>query len=141
MRGQLLISPVICILIILILFAGGVYLGSNVVKDYRSDVLARECDVLDQALALYAKSHMEIQEDSISYDADTSKLTYTKAKSYPATLKDLGVVRDEQAYFTKEIDLSKFDYTVSTDADGKTTYKLGVHMPNGYYYTSPYSGK
>lgn len=141
LSGFALISTTIAIVTVIIVFSGGVYLGSKVVRDYRTEVVMRECDVLDDALHQYAMSHTSIQSDSVKYD-EKNGVQFTPDRIYPETLKELGVVRDEQAYFAKNIDLTKFDYKVTTDATTKLhTYTLAVHMPNGFYYTSPMSGK
>jgi len=141
LEGFALLNTTIAIAVIIIVFAGGVLLGSKVVRDYRTEVVMRECNVLDDALHQYAVSHTSIQAGSVKYDS-TNGVQFTPDRVYPATLKELGVVRDEQAYFAKNIDLTKFDYKVSTDPTTKLhTYTLAVHMPNGFYYTSPLSGK
>lgn len=142
LRGFTLITTIISILALLIMFVGGVYLGSKVVRDYRTEAIMRECSVIDAALRTYSLSHVGIQKDTVTYVPYSTNVPYTGDRSYPASLHDLGVVRDEQAYFAKDIDLSKFDYSVGKDPDtGLTVYTLGVHLPNGYYYTSPQSGK
>lgn len=141
LRGFALLSTMAAITAVIILFSGGVYLGSKVIRDYRTDVMVRECDVLDHALQQYAMSHTSIQEGSETYTEEKG-VQFQPDRVFPATLKELGVVRDEQAYFAKTIDLTQFDYSVTTDPTTKQhTYTLSVHMPNGFYYTSPMSGK
>ena len=141
LAGFALLNTILAILVIIIVFSGGVLLGSKVVRDYKTEVVMRECNVIDDALHQYAISHTSIQDGSVKYDT-TNGVQFTPDRIYPESLKDLGVVRDEQAYFAKDIDLTKFDYKVTTDPDTKLhTYTLAVHMPNGFYYTSPLSGK
>ena len=142
LRGVGLISTVVACLMLLIVMGSGFFLGSKVVRDYKTQAVMRECDVIDSALARYSLSHVHIQDDTVGYTGTTTVINYTKDRSYPASLEDLGVLRDEQGYFSEIIDLSKFDYSVSVDAHTQvTTYTLGVYLPNGYYYTSPLSGK
>ena len=127
---------------LLIIMGSGFLLGSKLVRDYKTQVIMRGCDVIDSALSRYSRSHVHIQDDTVSYSGTTTVINYTKDRSYPASLADLGVLRDEQGYFSDIIDLSKFDYSVSVDAHTNlTTYTLGVELPNGYYYTSPLSGQ
>jgi len=141
LHGFVLLNTVLAIVTIIIVFSGGVFLGSKVVRDYKTEVVMRECNVLDDALHQYAMSHTSIQSGSVKYDS-TNGVQFTPDRVYPESLTELGVVRDEQAYFAKNIDLTKFDYSVTTNPDTKLhTYTLAVHMPNGFYYTSPLSGK
>ena len=142
LQGVGIISTVATCLMLLIIMGSGFLLGSKLVRDYKTQVIMRECDVIDSALSRYSLSHVHIQDDTVSYSGTTTVINYTKDRSYPASLADLGVLRDEQGYFSDIIDLSKFDYSVSVDAHTNlTTYTLGVELPNGYYYTSPLSGQ
>ena len=142
LQGVGIISTVATCLMLLIIMGSGFLLGSKLVRDYKTQVIMRECDVIDSALSRYSLSHVHIQDDTVNYSGTTTVINYTKDRSYPASLEDLGVLRDEQGYFSDIIDLSKFDYSVSVDAHTNlTTYTLGVELPNGYYYTSPLSGQ
>ena len=93
---------------------------------------------------MYAKSHRVVGPAQVEIRSDregSDYLFYKSGARYPKNLAELGTVRDEQGYFAEEIDLSKFTYTTAKDSNGNMTYTLGVTMPNGYYYTSPRSGK
>ena len=127
-----------------LLLSGTAYLGSRIVEDYRAYNLTRQLDVLDNALLMYAKSHRSVGTAQVEVRADregNDYLFYKSGARYPKNLAELGKVRDEQGYFAEAIDLSKFTYTTAKDSNGNMTYTLGVTMPNGYYYTSPRSGK
>ena len=140
--GMGLIGTVAACLMLLIALGSGFYLGSHVVRDYKTQAIMRECDVIDSALSRYSLSHINLQPDTVTYSGTSTVISYTKDRSYPASLADLGVLRDEQGYFADVIDLSKFDYAVSVDATTHVaTYTLGVTLPNGFYYVSPLSGK
>lgn len=130
------INLILCIAVMLVAFAAGTFLGSNIVRDYRTDAIIRECTIIDRALTTYSATHKGIQAGTVTL---TGK-HYTGDNTYPSSLAELGVIRDEAALFSKEIDLSRYTYEVVTDPETHlTTYKLGVHLPNGYYYFSPNS--
>ncbi len=100
----------------------GVVLGYRELELSQRDRLIRECDELDEALAIYASYHRE---------ADT--------KVYPKELSDLGAVYDEEAgiLWDKNVDFTQFEYAVEQDkSTGNYYYKLGAHLPGGYYYKS-----
>ena len=106
----------------LVLCTIGVVMGCHELEISQRDRLIRECDELDEALAIYASYHWE---------ADT--------KVYPKELSDLGAVYDEEAgiLWDKNVDFSQFEYVVEQDkSTGNYYYKLGAHLPGGYYYKS-----
>ena len=106
----------------LILCLIGTVLGYRELELSQRDRLIRECNKLDEALAIYASYHREADK-----------------KVYPKDLSDLGAVYDEEAGFLwdKNVDFSKFDYEVVLDeASGNYFYRLGAHLPGGYYYKS-----
>lgn len=142
--GFILPNVIVAILFWVTAFAGSAYLGSRIVDDYRAYVLTRQCDVLDSALIMYAKTHRAVAAQNVRMRTNSEGkevMSYTTGAIYPANLKLLGTVRDEQGYFSQEIDLSKFSYSTKKDSNGNMIYSLGVTMPNGYFYTSPHSGK
>ncbi len=100
----------------------GAVLGYRELELSQRDRLIRECDELDEALAIYASYHRE---------ADT--------KVYPKELSDLGAVYDEEAgiLWDKNVDFTQFEYAVEQDkSTSNYYYKLGAHLPGGYYYKS-----
>jgi hypothetical protein len=100
----------------------GVVLGYRELELSQRDRLIRECDELDEALAIYASYHREAEK-----------------QVYPKELSDLGAVYDEEAglIWDKNVDFSKFEYEVVLDeASGNYVYRLGAHLPGGYYYKS-----
>ena len=135
--GFIIPSVMLAILFLVLVFAGSVYMGSKIINNYRADMLVRECDVLDSALIMYAKAHRQVAPDNVVIKMKSNGelyTFYTTGAIFPNSLSDLGIIRDEQGYFSKSIDLSKFTYTTQTDVDGNMTYTLGVTMPNGEYY-------
>ena len=142
--GFLFPSVMLAILFFVLAFAGSMYVGIRVIDNYRADVLVRECDALDSALLMYAKAHRQVNPEDVEIRTQkdgNSYMFYTTGPVFPKNLSDLGIVRDEQGYFSEVIDLSEFTYATQTDADGNMTYTLGVTMPNGEYYLSPLSKK
>lgn len=139
-HGYTLLTVCIYVLMCIALFASSLYMGHQFVENYKKDVLIHQCDVLDRTLAIYAKMHQAVHTDSIKLDVK-SNLTYTHTRIFPETLDELGTIQDEQGYFSKEIDFSQFTYTVKKNANGSMTYKLGVTLPDGKFYTSPQSDK
>lgn len=139
-HGYTLLTVCIYVLMCITLFASSLYMGHQFVENYKKDVLIHQCDVLDRTLAIYAKMHQAVRTDSIKLDVK-SNLTYTHTRIFPETLDELGTIQDEQGYFSKEIDFSQFTYSVKKNANGSMTYKLGVTLPDGKFYTSPQSDK
>lgn len=134
-------ETVFVILAITIVFSGGVYAGSNIVRNYRSEHLKNECIAIDGALEMYTMAHQAVLTDTVRTDSTTGKLLYDNSRVYPTNLLEVGVVQSEFGYFTTAINLSKFSYQTTTASNGKMTYELGVTLPNGTYYTSPRSNK
>lgn len=139
-HGYTLLTVCIYVLMCIILFASSVCIGHQFVENYKKDLLIHQCDVLDRTLAIYAKMHQAVRTDSVRFD-EKKNLTYTHTRIFPESLEDLGTIQDEQGYFSKEIDFSQFTYTVKKNANGSMTYKLGVTLPDGKFYTSPQSDK
>ena len=112
------------------------------IQNMRTEKLMRECDALDTALLFYARAHRAIIPSTIRYKkkVDGDEYLYCECSPiYPKTLYELGQIRDEQAYFSDHIDLSKFRYSTKVEADGRMKYKLEVTLPNGHSYISPQS--
>ncbi|MBR3622665.1 MAG: hypothetical protein IKN12_02790 [Selenomonadaceae bacterium] len=142
LKGVSLISTSLTILMLVIGFGLSAYLGSKVVQDYKTEVIMRECDVLDQALEKYSILHAGVADTALRHAGDsTNNVVYHMKHNYPESLAELGKIRDEHAFFSDRIDLSKFRYETHTDSEKGMTYTLGVHLPNGYYYKSPNSQK
>jgi hypothetical protein len=131
---------VLAILVLTVVFGGGIYTGSKTVSNYRSEHLKNECIAIDGALEMYAMAHQSVLTDTTKVST-TGKLLYENSRVYPANLSELSVVQMEFGYFTTAINLSKFSYQTTTASNGKMTYELGVTLPNGSYYTSPRSNK
>jgi hypothetical protein len=104
-------------------FAGGAYSGYHLVFNYRTERLITDCSLVDHELDMYALSH--------------AKDIPSTGKKYPQTLLEIGVVQNKDAFFAKNVNLEEFTYTIKP---GKG-YELGVHLPDGTYYTSPQSYK
>lgn len=138
--GYTLFSAVIYVAMMIIMFSGGIAAGYQVVSNYRADSLMRQCEILDRSLQIYSKMHKAVLMNSVTLD-ENNKLQYSHTRIYPDSLEELGIVQDEQGYFSRDIDLSKFTYTVTKNASGSMTYKLGVTLPNGKFYTSPQSDR
>ena len=110
----MLLGLVICII--------GIVLGYRELELSQRDRLIRECEQLDEALAIYASYHREADK-----------------KVYPKALSDLGAVYDDKAglLWDENVDFSMFEYEVVLDeASGNYVYRLGAHLPGGYYYKS-----
>lgn len=121
-------------------FGMSMYLGSNIVRDYKTQVIMRECDVLDQVLEKYSISHADVADADVAHAGDnTNNVIYHMKRNYPKDLNELGAIRDERAFFSDRIDLSKFSYQTHTDPAQGMTYTLSVSLPNGFYYKSPNS--
>lgn len=141
LKGMSIINTSITMLMLVIGFGMSMYLGSSVVQNYKTEVIMRECDILDQALEKYSILHSNIA-DSLSHAGDkTNNVIFHAEHNYPKSLNELGKIRDERAFFSDSIDLSKFSYETHRDSEKGMTYTLGVHLPNGYYYKSPNSKK
>lgn len=140
LKGLSILNTSVTMLMLVIGFGLSTYLGSSVVQEYKTEVIKRECDVLDQALEKYSISHPNITNISHAGD-NTNNVAFHQKHNYPNSLTELGKIKDEQALFSDRIDLSKFDYETHTDTKKGMTYTLGVHLPNGYYYKSPNSKK
>lgn len=139
--GVLMTSTVIYVVMCIVLFAGGgVSIGYQFVENYKKDLLIHQCDVIDRSLAMYSKMHKAVRTDSVQID-DEKGITYSHTHIFPESLEQLGIIQDEQGYFSKEIDFSQFTYSVKKNPNGSMTYKLGVTLPNGKFYTSPQSDK
>lgn len=141
--GNLLLSSLVIKFLIVLLLCTGVSYGKECIQNYRTDLLMAECRAIDHALLRYSEMHTAVRADTVALHETASggtRLSYRKARRYPATLAELGTVRAEQGYFVHSIDLSKFTYIVSTGTDDVQSYRLGVTMPNGTYYESPGSG-
>ena len=137
--GVLMTSTVIYV-VMCIVFAGGVSIGYRFVENYKKDLLIHQCDVIDRSLAMYSKMHKAVRTDSGQID-DEKGITYSHTHIFPESLEQLGIIQDEQGYFSKEIDFSQFTYSVKKNPNGSMTYKLGVTLPVGNFYTSPQSDK
>ena len=124
-----------------ILFGAGLFAGSTLIKNYRTTSLINEMDVIDRALEMYSKSHINVRPSTVTTNSETNITSYTRTRMYPKTPKELGVVRNEQGYFSKEIDLSKFRYSTNITSDNVMTYELGVTLPDGFYQRSRQSNK
>ncbi|TYZ20196.1 hypothetical protein [Selenomonas ruminis] len=100
----------------------GIVVGYKELELSQRNRLIRQCDELDDALAIYASYHREADK-----------------KVYPKELYDLGAVYDEEAglLWDKNVDFSQFEYEVVLDeTSGNYIYRLGAHLPGGYYYKS-----
>lgn len=138
--GVLMTSTVIYVVMCIVLFAGGVSIGYQFVENYKKDLLIHQCDVIDRSLAMYSKMYKAVRTDSVQID-DEKGITYSHTYIFPESLEQLGIIQDEQGYFSKEIDFSQFTYSVKKNPNGSMTYKLGVTLPDGKFYTSPQSDK
>lgn len=144
LRGTLLVNHIIRIIVILLMTSGSLYASREFINNYKADRLVAECDAIDRALLKYSESHIQVLENSITVvtNADGNQvLQYTKVRAYPVNLNELRSLQAEQGSIIDFIDLDKFTYTTTTDSNGQMTYSLGVTMPNGTVYTSPFSNK
>lgn len=134
-RGILSITAVFIGILFLIVFAGGIYGGTHIVKNIRTSSLIMQCEAVDRALEFWAKAHKGVNAESISYDSN-GNMNFTQKRLYPETLDELGEVQ-KLGYFAKEtIDLNQFFYSTM---DNGTQYRLEVTLPNGEIYRSPRS--
>ena len=53
-------------------FGLSAYLGSKVVQDYKTEVIMRECDVLDQALEKYSILHAGVADTALRHAGDST---------------------------------------------------------------------
>lgn len=134
-------SSIIYVAMLLMMFSGGMTAGYHIINNYKSDSLQRQCEAIDRSLQMYSKMHKAVLLNSISFDDEKNRLKYYHIRIYPDTLEELGTIQDEQGYFSQDIDLTQFTYTVSKNSDGSMTYRLGVTLPNGKFYISPQSDK
>jgi len=134
-------QAVLVLSFLLIIFSGGGYLGNYTISNYYANRLITECDAIDRALEMYAKSHRSVLTDTTRIYSDSNKLIYESGRVYPDNLSELGIVQSEDGYFTTKINLNQFSYQTQKNANGKMTYELGVNLPNGVHYTSPRSNK
>lgn len=131
---------IIGLAVAMIVFFVGALAGANIISNYRTSQLIMQLDTLDRALEMYSKSHIDVNTSTVTVDSE-KHVSWNSTKIYPKTLKELGTVRDEQSYFTKNIDISKFKYSTSTSSNNVMTYELGVVLPNGVYQKSKKSNK
>ena len=139
-HGFFMSSTVVYIVVCIVLFSSGISIGYQFVENYKKDLLIHQCDVLDRSLAMYSKMHKAVLTDSVQID-DEKGITYSHTRIFPESLEQLGIIQDEQGYFSREIDFSQFTYSVKKNPNGSMTYKLGVTLPDGKFYTSPQSDK
>lgn len=132
----LLLESVLVISFIIIVFAGGILLGGNVITNLKTDKIISESTTIDKALEMYSMAHQSIKTDTIKI-SDITGMQYSKNKVYPQNLTELGIIQDKFGYFATNIDLSKFNYSVIVQDNGVMTYELGATLPNGKYYKSP----
>ena len=132
----LLLESVLVISFIIIVFAGGILLGGNVITNLKTDKIIAESATIDKALEMYSMAHQSIKTDTIKI-SDITGMQYSKNKVYPQNLTELGIIQDKFGYFATNIDLSKFNYSVIVQDNGFMSYELGATLPNGTYYKSP----
>lgn len=149
----MIMKMTMALVVFAVLFASGVYMGSNTINNYRASVMRREATAIDHALDLYSRAHSGVNTVSIT---DKRKIAYTRKNIYPATLDELGVVQkdgeagfgylsslikvaDEDASGNLDTSSGRFDYQpIKDDEDGTySSYILKVKLPDGYLYTSP----
>lgn len=136
------LEALIVVIIMLILFTGGMFAGGAAIHHFRTDKLKSECVTIDHALEMYSLAHKTIKSSTAKIDPQNKDLKYEKGRKYPANLEELGIVSDKFGYFSTEIDLKKFQYkTMKSTTDNSMTYELGVTLPNGIFYRSPGSNK
>lgn len=137
-NGYTLFSTTIAIIVMVIFFSGGIFLGNYMVDSFKTDNIILQCNAIDRALVLYSDAHNAVLKTSVILD-DENRILYKHTRIYPNTLEELGVIRYEQGYFSREIDFDQFHYSVNKKEDGSMTYTLSVVMPNGAVYVSPCS--
>lgn len=143
------VQMVFVMIMVMIIFSGGVYLGSQTVDNYRRDMLIEQSKAIDHALQMYAKAHLAVDTSTCVINDEKTKLKYTKTRIYPNNLQELGVIRDNFGYLSRHLKFQSLDnvnydlfrYSVQKSDDGNMTYQLEVKLPNGYNYTSPGSNK
>ena len=140
-QGYSLLSSIVYVAVLIMMFSGGITAGYHIINNYKVDSLQRQCEAIDRSLQMYSKMHKAVLLNSVSLDDETNKLKYYHTRIYPDTLEELGTIQDEQGYFSQDIDLTQFTYTVTKKSNGSMTYRLGVTLPNGKFYTSPQSDK
>ena len=136
----LLLESVLTISLFIIIFSGGILLGGHIVTNFKTDKMISESTTIDRALEMYSMAHQSIKTDTIKI-SDITGIQYSKNKVYPQNLTELGIIQDKFGYFTTNVDLSKFNYSVIVQNNGFMTYELGVTLPNGKYYKSLGSDK
>ena len=109
-------------ILIFIVFISGFFLGNFCYGKYKTFLLIADCDVIDTAL----------------YNYSVLMKMNNNENFYPKTLEELGFLKNYDDFFANQIDLTKFDYTV-TRKGTEIHYILGVHLPDGNYYVSPNS--
>ena len=134
-RGFVAFNLTIAIMLMLVLVSSTS--GINKYYAYETKVAKDECEVLDRAINTYAAYHKSVDEDSVSWDSENSKILYDQQRIYPADKDELEDLQ-EAGLFTKDIDLSKYRYKTSDD---NTKYTLEVTLPNDEVYKSTGSKK
>lgn len=138
------------LIVIGLVFGGGLYLGMQTVENCRRELLIEQAKAIDHALDRFAKAHIGVDGTTVTLNKEKMKLNYDKMRYYPETLQELGVIRDDFGYLSKHLKFKLLDttvhydvfqYSVNKEANGKMTYQLEVLLPDGYIYTSPGSNK
>lgn len=120
-RGSALSMDLIFyIVVILILLAGGFgMLGYHQYEKYRDSIYLMQVNAIDTSLMKYGAFHRGINQNTMSYDEENSKLVIEKPAVYPSTLDALKADRD---YGT-----GWFDANISYDGDVTNTNRtIGI---------------
>lgn len=134
-RGFVAFNLAIAIMLMIILVSSTS--GINMYYAYETKMAKEECEVLDRAINTYASYHKSMDEDSVSWDDENSKILYDEQRIYPQDKDELEDLQDA-GLFTKDIDLSKYRYKTTDD---NTKYTLEVTLPNDEVYKSTGSKK
>lgn len=136
-QGFILNETIICICCLMLM---GVltYAGSKTLDNYKAGRMITECEAIDAALLEYSRTHHAVLVPTVVLT--DSKVKYEQAPLYPVDLNELTNLQTDTASIVRNIDFTKFTYTVQTDSTGKMKYHLGVTLPNGKAYTSRLSG-
>ena len=102
--------------------------------EYRASVLIDDAAVIDEGLAMYAKT-----KEVPAYPSDLREVTVARTQDHWMLRKVL-IFLHRGNYDESEEIKSRFNYTPLADSEHHfTMYKLEVTLPNGQNYLSPRS--
>lgn len=129
-----------------LLLGGTTWAGIGWIRDFRSDLLREECNLLENAVRRYGQNHLAGENGHL--DAKGAYY-YTKKQTYPASQKELSKLHD-LGYLPGAVKFENFQWRAAGTGAVKDTsvtfykansdstkYRIEVVLPNGSAYVTP----